>query len=319
VRVHSGGRPTAAAGLRVGLAGDRYEQEADRVAAAVVGGSAEGAGLQGGADFSRVRVHTGARPEEAARAVDALAFTVGRDIVFGAGQFAPGTSQGRRLLAHELTHVVQQESHAQGSLPVQRQRQPRVTVTLASEGQCIDERAIGESIPGARAMAETAFNWFLSFSPESRSRVNALLRANFLSSNDETLEIVKTRLLRIREYLAAAQAGRVTFVCAPPTDTDCSSFNAYVSTQERNRIHICPPFFKQTLEGRRWTLIHECAHLAGASRYPEPYWGFFGPLGERECQEPTPLSTRDALDTADNYARLVWCLTRRPGIEVTPT
>jgi len=61
-----------------------------------------------GHDFGKVRVHTDARAEESAQAVNALAYTVGRDIVFAAGQYAPGTTKGRRLLAHELTHVVQQ-------------------------------------------------------------------------------------------------------------------------------------------------------------------------------------------------------------------
>jgi hypothetical protein len=61
-----------------------------------------------GQDFSEVRVHTDAKAEESARAVNALAYTVGRDVVFGAGQYAPGTSAGQQLLAHELTHVVQQ-------------------------------------------------------------------------------------------------------------------------------------------------------------------------------------------------------------------
>jgi|GEM_PF-3481886 len=59
-------------------------------------------------DFSTVRVHTGAAAERSARDVDAHAYTVGHDIVFGAGRFAPGTHEGRRLVAHELTHVVQQ-------------------------------------------------------------------------------------------------------------------------------------------------------------------------------------------------------------------
>ena len=61
-----------------------------------------------GHDFSRVRVHADARGAEAARAVNARAFTLGRDIAFGPVQYAPTTSAGRRLLAHELTHVVQQ-------------------------------------------------------------------------------------------------------------------------------------------------------------------------------------------------------------------
>jgi len=61
-----------------------------------------------GHDFSRVRVHTDARAAESARAVNALAYTVGRKIVFGAGRYMPETSDGRQLLAHEFVHVVQQ-------------------------------------------------------------------------------------------------------------------------------------------------------------------------------------------------------------------
>jgi hypothetical protein len=61
-----------------------------------------------GQDFSAVRVHTGTSAEQSARDIKAHAYTVGHNMVFGAGRFAPGTHEGRRLLAHELTHVVQQ-------------------------------------------------------------------------------------------------------------------------------------------------------------------------------------------------------------------
>lgn len=61
-----------------------------------------------GQDFSGVRVHTDARAAESAQAVDALAYTVGRDVVFDSGQYVPGTSQGRQLIAHELVHIIQQ-------------------------------------------------------------------------------------------------------------------------------------------------------------------------------------------------------------------
>jgi Domain of unknown function (DUF4157) len=61
-----------------------------------------------GHDFGDVRIHADARAAQAARAVSARAFTIGRDVVFGAGQYAPGTRVGQHLLAHELTHVVQQ-------------------------------------------------------------------------------------------------------------------------------------------------------------------------------------------------------------------
>ena len=61
-----------------------------------------------GHDFSAVRVHTDERAAAGADAIGATAYTLGRDIVFGSGRWAPHTTGGRRLLAHELAHVVQQ-------------------------------------------------------------------------------------------------------------------------------------------------------------------------------------------------------------------
>jgi hypothetical protein len=74
-----------------------------------------------GHDFSRVRVHTHTKAAESARAVNALAYTVGRDVVFGSDQFTPDTPAGRKLIAHELTHTLQQSQQSQslgGSLHI---------------------------------------------------------------------------------------------------------------------------------------------------------------------------------------------------------
>lgn len=60
-------------------------------------------------DFSHVRVHTNSKESATARALNAKAFTTGQHIIFGAGQFLPGTQAGKKLLAHELTHVIQQQ------------------------------------------------------------------------------------------------------------------------------------------------------------------------------------------------------------------
>ena len=70
-----------------------------------------------GHDFSRVRVHSGEAAEQSAREVNAHAYTVGHNMVFAPGQFAPGTHDGRRLIAHELTHVVQQSGGGMPSVP----------------------------------------------------------------------------------------------------------------------------------------------------------------------------------------------------------
>lgn len=61
-----------------------------------------------GYDFSQVRVHTDSRAADTAQAVNAKAFTFGQDVVFNSGQYAPEHEEGKKLIAHELTHVVQQ-------------------------------------------------------------------------------------------------------------------------------------------------------------------------------------------------------------------
>ncbi|HXJ64320.1 MAG TPA: DUF4157 domain-containing protein [Actinomycetota bacterium] len=124
-------------GIRMTQPGDSSEVEADHVAdrilrmpdpgtAAAIPATAPPARTGGGSgtplppgvraffeprfgrDFSGVRVHTGDDASRAARSVGAAAFTLGSDITFGSGRLQPDSDRGRRLLAHELTHVVQQ-------------------------------------------------------------------------------------------------------------------------------------------------------------------------------------------------------------------
>ena len=98
-----------------------------------------------GRDLGDVRVHIGSEAAAAATAIDARAYTVGHHIVFGPGQYRPGTSEGKRLLAHELAHVEQQRSRA-GS---------RQTASAGlAEGEA---RAVGARVAsGARASVRLA-------------------------------------------------------------------------------------------------------------------------------------------------------------------
>ena len=88
-----------------------------------------------GADFSQVRVHTDARTGGTAKSINAKAFTVGHNIAFGAEQYSPHSREGRQLLAHELTHVVQQTAKlgATDSM-IHRQPAPTATATPADKG-----------------------------------------------------------------------------------------------------------------------------------------------------------------------------------------
>ncbi len=103
-----------------------------------------------GHDFSRVRVHTDAAAEQSARDVNAHAYTVGTDIVFGAGRYAPGSGEGRRLLAHELTHVVQQSG---GAAAVQRQ--PRAPDPDAGRAAAAEEAEAVAGVTGEQLDAQS--------------------------------------------------------------------------------------------------------------------------------------------------------------------
>jgi hypothetical protein len=100
------------------------ERQADHVAERVVSANAPAPprSAAAGHDFSQMRVHTDERAAASAEDVNALAYTVGQRSVFAAGRYAPETTAGRRLLAHELAHVVQQQTAPPGVAPtVQRQ------------------------------------------------------------------------------------------------------------------------------------------------------------------------------------------------------
>jgi outer membrane protein OmpA-like peptidoglycan-associated protein len=102
-----------------------------------------------GRDFSQVRIHADTKAGESARDVSALAYTVGRNIVFAPGQYQPASRDGQRLIAHELTHTVQQGFSATApstSLRVDSNNTPHEREAARASG------SIGE---GAGAVAQT--------------------------------------------------------------------------------------------------------------------------------------------------------------------
>jgi hypothetical protein len=94
-----------------------------------------------GRDLGEVRVHTDQAAQQSAQAVNALAYTVGAHVVFGTGRYAPGTPDGQRLLAHELTHVAQQSVDDGVSAKLQRAPLP------CTSRKTLDVYAI--NLPGA--------------------------------------------------------------------------------------------------------------------------------------------------------------------------
>jgi peptidoglycan hydrolase-like protein with peptidoglycan-binding domain len=226
--------------LEISAPGDALEQEADRVADRVTAMSAPGAApaiqrraggaglpeaapplvqqavqapgrpLDGatrafmeprfGRDLGAVRVHTDTQAAQSAHAVNALAYTVGRDIVFGAGRYAPSTAEGRNLLAHELTHTIQQTGNA--APPLQRLMgdghdltAPRFAGDLVLEAVYDNERLLKEGDTGAavrtlqQALLDSAmelpkFGVDGKFGPETKAAVSEFQRASGLVGTD---------------------------------------------------------------------------------------------------------------------------------------
>lgn len=119
-------RGVAASSLSLGAVDSLYEREADQVADALPSSPLHFSSVREQIkpytqlDLSSVRIHTGSKAAESSNAINARAYTVGSDVVFGANQYSPNTLSGRHLLAHELTHVVQQSANGQVSRVIQR-------------------------------------------------------------------------------------------------------------------------------------------------------------------------------------------------------
>jgi outer membrane protein OmpA-like peptidoglycan-associated protein len=139
-----------------------------------------------GHDFSKVRVHSDAQAAESARSVDALAYTVGKHIVFGAGQYASQTQPGRELLAHELTHTLQQGDGPQAIREVSNAEDP-----AEIEAAKVAERVMSQ--PSGSTNSEGR-----SVSVQSHSSLGRLLRTETLENDPSTAPAM---------------------VCAPATDT----------------------------------------------------------------------------------------------------
>ena len=105
-----------------------------------------------GYDLSSVRIHTDPAAAESARAVEARAYTLGRDIVFGPSQYAPSTSEGRRLLAHELAHVVQPKDGGSAGVVQRAEVDDRSCHGLTDIGSDIDAE-VNRQIAAARTAA----------------------------------------------------------------------------------------------------------------------------------------------------------------------
>jgi hypothetical protein len=137
-----------------------------------------------GHDFSAVRVHIGARAAEAAGALDASAYTVNHDIVFGDGH-APGTIDGERRLVHELTHVVQQTAAGGGPPGSAHEREAHALADRSCGGQLTVTMASQAGVP---QLEEPTLPTLPKFNRRQQARMRNILSK--LSEHDLTFNDV---------------------------------------------------------------------------------------------------------------------------------
>jgi hypothetical protein len=210
-----------------------------------------------GHDFSGVRVHRDAVAERSAEDINALAYTVGHDIVFGAGRFAPATQEGRRLLAHELAHVVQQEGGVRRNVI---QRWP----------SCSDDqdKTVSGDHSRAREMLSRAIDKVGEYDGKEPTKVHDALAKHFGGATSKAFaKWIKLNL----KYLSAVSwmAGYECFTGGIfERRWACKTKSARATTLwcvPDVAIRLCPPYFDDDATDRSTTMIHEWVHKYGCN------------------------------------------------------
>jgi hypothetical protein len=252
-----------------------------------------------GHDFSQVRVHADERAADSAQAVNARAYTVGRDVVFGPHEYAPGSNAGRALLAHELTHVVQQSgSTVLGDGALMREEKP----VPPSYNGCTQpqQTQLDTTVTAARRALNTAASVVAGAfgRPNSVTAAHqALLSTHFHTTDRDDMRDILGKYHSIARAFDSGLKLQCESSC-PKTATSVTCGYAY-NTQwfgGFGPVHICFDAagcnFSTTAAVNRVALvIHEAAH-----RHTGVDDKFY-----RWQPGYATLSAKQAMDNADSY------------------
>lgn len=239
-----------------------------------------------GHDFSDVRVYIEEQAAASAKTLNAHAYTVGQNIVFADGKYAPGTDEGKELIAHELTHVVQQKQNNQRDI-IQRK-------SGCSSSQ---DTIITEDHRRARKMLSNAIDAVALYDGTNPAKVKNALSTHFHGATSNAFATWINLNLRIlwaltwmagyecytggileRTWACGSNALATTFWCVPGID-----------------IRLCPSYFGQSATERSTTLIHEWIHKYGCNF----------DLGYEHEEEYSKNRTVTQLLNADSFANFI--------------
>lgn len=238
-----------------------------------------------GQNFGQVRVHTGQTAENSTRAVHARAFTVGHNVVFGKGQYDPGSGSGRKLLAHELVHVLQQNDEGT--------RLQRYSTQDCSDS---DESLIEESHNRAIEMVEKAIDR-LTASPVTADTQRHFSN-HFGGYGTWRRDIV---LGHFRDDLKLLTDSEMTYECESECDEGEPAYTYWIFGD----IHLCLPWLRsETLNERAESFIHEMHHW-------DPSRGHLD-LGYHRNNADNNTTWIVAVNNADAYSELAQDLFEQP-------
>lgn len=253
-----------------------------------------------GRDFSTVRIHADGRAAESARGINALAYTAGQHVVFGAGAYAPKTDVGRKLLAHELTHVVQQSSPGDNSWSVVMRQSKPVKSTFSgctgNQPQQIDATVQNakRALNAAAAVVANAYG-----RPRALSAANQrLLMDHFHTTDHDHLRNILGVYVSVSRAFDAGLQFKCETTCPKTTTANVCGF-AY-NTQwfgGIGPIYVCfdkagCDFAMTAANNQVALVIHEAAHRHAGVDDKVYRWqpGY------------ATLSAKNAMDNADSYA-----------------
>lgn len=207
-----------------------------------------------GHDFSQVRVHTNAKASESAQAVNALAYTVGQNMVFGAGKYTPETNQGRELLAHELTHTIQQKAGNSSNFTLPLSNSSTESEKEAGEAAT---RIIRDQQPGAISRAAPQIARQTCTSSSICSPTGTPGSAQGFGDSEEAREVgprTRRRGMTPARAISTSHAGRAR------------QLETFLNSEEPGRLsNIQGIFVDQDLSSGTGAMVQDCAAWAADS------------------------------------------------------
>ncbi len=279
-----------------------------------------------GFDFSNVKIHNDSAAAKSAQSINALAYTSGSNIVFNENQYSPETDSGKKLLAHELTHVVQQDNdqHVKRKIdPVKTgptEKPDEMTMKdykLSTRYEC--SLTENEKITAATTKVNEWLSKVLTKLEEyirnqKDEDTRSALAFHFRTADEYTAIRVASVLNHIQKNMIPND--EISVLCGYSDGNLCDENTIAVTLG--SSVYFCPVFFKKASvsDESAETIIHELAHTMYRGYYPDENTSTLNrhvidDRAYKSFRQYSYLSTNEALTNADSYSS--FCMSLMTG------